>query len=246
MADRNSDSWQINRGRTLKDQDGMWMIQTLDEGWLLHIRLVTNGYRTVMDQVHIEPSQTTKLHGLRGALEIPTDPTAEPTWIRVPLHHARRDATSRLNQVLNDHRHAQERRYAAATKGQVDPNTTERRNQVDTVIAMDAEFKGFTTSGTRVEIAPSGDRQLRLALIAVAYEHACNQHPTHPRLQVYEWLKQLHLHYASTSIGPLIHEARNQGMLARGTPRRAAGKATRKAHNLIRHAGIDLPWTKEE
>jgi len=234
--------WDINAERSDGDPDGVWMTRMLEEGWQLHVRLITNGYHTVIDQLHIEPSQATTLHGLRGAIELPTGNPVDPDWIRIPLHTARRDATNRLNQLLSDHRELQDRRYAYASKGLVDPADTDHREQRDTILAMHAEFKGFTRPATTPRAHFTDDRSLRLALVAAAYEHARTLTPTQPRLHVHQLLHDLDHDYAPSSIGPLIHNARQEGMLTHGHNRKAGGKATKRARTLIKQAGIELPW----
>jgi hypothetical protein len=237
--------WGFNAERSVGDPDGIWMTTSLEDGWRLHVRLVTNGYRTVMDQLHVEPGETTSLHGLRGVLELPTGDPAQPTWSRVSLHSARRDATARLNQLLTELRKTQARRYAATTAAP-DTDYSERREQLDQIFAIHAEFKGFTLPATKPRVQPSGDRRLRLALVAVAYEHARIVAPTRPRAQVYELLRRIGRHYALSSIGPLIHQARDEGMLTREVERKASGKATQTARTAIREAGVELPWESKE
>jgi hypothetical protein len=242
MTEKVEPEWDVNAERSMSDPDGIWMTRTLEEGWQLHVRLITNGYHTVVDQLHIEPGQATTLHGLRGAIELPTGNPVDPDWIRIPLHTAHRGATNHLNQLLSDHREVQDRRYAYASKGLIDPADFHHREQLDHILAMHAEFKGFTRPATTPRAQFTGDRPLRLALVAAAYEHARTLTPTQPRQHVHQLLHDLDHAYAPASIGPLIHHARQEGMLTHANDRKAGGKATKRARALIKQAGIELPW----
>lgn len=107
---------------------------------------------------------------------------------------------------------------------------------------MQAEFKGFTRPATTPRGEFTGDRLLRLALVAVAYDHARTLTATQPRSLVHQLLHDLHHYYAPASIGPLIHHARQQGMLTHANHGKAGGKATKRARILVKQAGIELPW----
>jgi len=119
---------------------------------------------------------------------------------------------------------------------------TDRPEQLDRILAMHAELKGFTRPATTPRTRFTGDRPLRLALVAAAYEHARTLTPTQRRQHLHQLLHDLGHDYAPASIGPLIHHARQEGMLTHANDRKAGGKATKRARALIKQAGIDLPW----
>jgi hypothetical protein len=230
-----SSKWRISRIQPPED-GGTWMTRPYGPGWRLDVRLIDNGYRTVIDQLHLVSTEPT-LYNARGVLELPTDSDGQPDWTRITLRTVRREATEGLREQRAELRQEQQQRFDQAASGTVDP-TGDRREQLDHILAMQSEFNIFTN--TNIE----QDRDLRLALVAAAYEQAQVDDPTHPRSALYDRLGELGLRYAPSSVGPLVYQSRKAGMLTSTQNRAAAGKTTPKARKIIRNAEISLPWTQ--
>jgi hypothetical protein len=219
-------AWQPNVERTQADPDGFWMTRELPDGWRIHIRLVANAYKTVIDHLHVEPSQATLLRGIRGRIDLPHGDPREPTWARVTLPTARRQAAAALNTALAEDR----QRHATRN---------DRREPVQRMPALLATFRGFTDqSTTPPKRRPRPTKEVELATIAAAYATATHgSQPTRPRDETLQRLRAEGFYYAPSTIGPLIARARAAGMLTATTPGKAGGRLTRKAERLLRQHG---------
>jgi hypothetical protein len=230
------------------DPGAVWVSCIAEEHWRLRVRLVTNGYRTVMDEFQVAPLESASVLGIRGSLELPRGDTGQD-WARLPLHLIRREATTRLHDALAEH----EERFASGLpsfRGDppgTSPHPVERRTQLRDVPLLHARLHGFTPPATR----PRRDvrhakGELRLALVAAAYEAAATRYPRATREHVHHWLTQLGFSYKPETIAQLIHKARIRGLLTKGQPGTVAGTATPLAHSLLREAELsDLPWNVE-
>jgi hypothetical protein len=227
----NDNSWMPNLELTQADADGCWMTRELDDGWRVHIRLVSNSYKTTIDQLRVEPTESTLLHGIRGHIEVPTGPPENPTWQRVNLPTARREASTVLHTALTEEHQANRLQNAAP---QDDAPSPDRRESMRRMFALLAGFRGFTATGTQLpRRRPHAERPLQLARVAAAYAAARADCPTQPREGTHERLKTIGEHYAPSTIGPLINQARAAGMLTPAQPGRAAGRLTNKARRLL-------------
>jgi hypothetical protein len=227
----NDNDWQPNLELTDADLDGCWMTRELAGGWRIHIRLVSNSYKTTIDQLRVEPTESTLLHGLRGHIEVPTGRPESPTWQRINLPTARREASTVLHTALTQEHQANRLRNAAPHD---DPPSPDRRESMRRMSALFAGFREFTATSTQLpRRRPRAERPLQLARVAAAYAAAQTDCPTQPREGTYKRLKAIGEHYAPTTIGPLINQARAAGMLTPTQPGKATGRLTTKARRLL-------------
>jgi hypothetical protein len=227
----NDNGWVPNLKLTQDDADGCWMTRELADGWHIHIRLVSNSYRTTIDQLRVEPTESTLLHGIRGHIEVPSGQPESPTWQRINLPTARREASTVLHTALSEEHQANRLRNAAP---QDDPPSPDRRESMRRMFALLAGFRGFTATSTQLpRRRPHAQRPLQLARVAAAYAAAHADCPTRPREGTHERLKEIGEHYAPSTIGPLITQARAAGMLSPTQPGKATGRLTTKARRLL-------------
>ena len=225
MNDVDENGWQPNLDRTQADPEGFWMTRRLD-GWQLHIRLISNNYKSAIDQLHVEPTETTALRGIRGHIELPSGNPRTPTWTRIPLPSARRQAAATLNAALT-----------ADRKRDKQEKTHDRREPAQRMTALLAGFRDFSPQATAPpKRRPRKSKDIELATIAAAYAAATQgDSPSHPREETLERLRAAGYHYAPSTIGPLIARARAAGMLTPTSPGKAAGKLTPKAKRILRN-----------
>lgn len=227
----NDNSWVPNLELTQADADGCWMTRELADGWHIHVRLVSNSYKTTIDQLRVEPTESTLLHGIRGHIEVPTGPPENPIWQRINLPTARRQASTVLHTALTDEHHANRLRSADPHD---DPPAAGRREPSRRMFALLAGFRGFTATSTQLpRRRPHAERPLQLARVAAAYAAAHADCPTQPREGTHERLKAIGEHYAPSTIGALVNQARAAGMLTPTQPGKAAGRLTTKARRLL-------------
>ncbi len=236
-------TWRPDRERNQEahNDPAFWMTRALPGGWRISVRLFTNSTQTVIDHVHVEPTDSAQLRGIRGHIELPTGDPADPTWHRVTLPTARREASSALEHLLQELHRTSAERQAAYNRG--DPPPADRREPINRALAAVAEFRGFTTNGTRPpRRRPGKNRQLHLAIIAAAYSAARAEHPTRPREATQRNLEEIKMHHARSTIGPQVNHARAADMLTRAARGRAGGELTHKARQLLADADFHAPW----
>jgi hypothetical protein len=236
-------AWRPDRERNQGsfDQPVYWMTCELNDEWRVTVRLVTDHYRTVIDRIHLEASDDTKLRGIRGRLELPTDDPANPTWRRYPIAGLRREASAALESALYDLHRTSTDRQAALRRG--DPLPPNRREPADRIFAAIAHARGFTVPGTHP--APHAARQpstLTLAIAAAAYADALRIDHRSARQGTQQRLDQIHRHYAPSSIGPLITKARAAGLLTPTAPGKPGGRLTAKGRQTLANANFQAPW----
>jgi hypothetical protein len=223
---------------------GIWLRCLVEEHWSLRVRLTTNGYRTVMSALRLEALSTAPVLGIRGAVELPQGETGQE-WSRLPIHLIRMEATERLHQALRDYEmRAAESPNPFTTEPQPHSTRSKRRGvALSDVPLMQALIHGFTSTATR----PRRDVRhvkgdLRLALVAAAYEAAAQQ-TRRPRDQIRRWLNELGYSYTEKTVAQLVRKARIYGFLGKADPGTVAGAATPRARALIEQAKLDtLPW----
>jgi hypothetical protein len=219
--------------------------------WRVDVHLTTNGYRTVIDELRIRPSQSATILGMRGHLDLPTgtNPT-HPTWIRLNLPTARRHASAALRELLAEEQNTNEQRWSqmehqgvriAAPGAAPDHARTarDRREPIERVAALQARFAGFTptntTHRTRRTLAEH-------AIVAAAYAIAIQNHPTRPREPTILMLTQADITITFTQIGALLTRIRRDGLLTATQPGKAGGQLTPKARQILTETGFSAPW----
>jgi hypothetical protein len=245
----NGQSWTWEIELEQPDAGAVWLSCVVEEQWRIRVRLITNGYRTAMDQFQVAPLESARVLGIRGSLELPRGDTGRE-WMRLPLHRIRLEATTHLHHALAEHDHHASLTWPTRAQDAPPPSSpqpVERRTQITDVPLLHAKLEGFTTTATRprrdVRHA-KGD--LRLALVAAAYEAAATRHPRATREHVHRWLTELGFSYKPETIGQLIHKARIAGLLSKGQPGTVTGTATPLAHTLLDESEFrDLPWSVE-
>jgi hypothetical protein len=236
-------SWRIDATRVEPDLEEpvCWMTRCLGDGWEIAVRLHTNHYRTVIDQLHVYPTDTPTLFGVRGHIELPAGDPTEPSWQRYPIPTLRREASAALEQLLEELTRTSQDRLDAQTRGE--PPSSDQREPVDRALAFIAGMRGFTPEGTRPRRrTPRTTRNRDLAIVAAAYAAARAETPTNPREGTRLRLEEVGLHYARSSIGPLITKTRTAGMLTRAQHGKAAGRLTPKARRTLKDANFHAPW----
>jgi hypothetical protein len=239
----NANGWRpdVERNQGNFDEPWFWMTRDLADGWRVRARLYTDNYRTVIDRLDLEAGDETLLRGIRGHLETPTGEPRRPTWQRYSIGALRREASAALETLLLEHHQTSTERLAAQQRGDWPP--ADPRETVDHALAAFATLRGFTVPA--LHATPRNTRKpspINSAILAAAYADAVQNDGRSARDGTKQRLDKINRHYAPSTIGPLIAQARKDGLLTSTRRGKAGGQLTAKAHRILREAQFHSAW----
>ena len=207
------------------------MTRQLADGWRVIVRLVTDAYRTVIDRIHVEAGDDAKLRGIRGQHRTPHRRPRRPDVAtghpRRPsprsIHRARKRATTTFTaQAPTARPPCRSRRPAAHRSPRTGRPRPRRRRRA----------RGFTAASTHPAPADDPptvhprprDRRRRL-------RRRAPDRPSTRRQGTQRRLDEVDCHYARSSIGPLINQARAADLLTPTARGIAGGDSPQKPAN---------------